>query len=182
LSVREACRIHSFTTKVEEILSTRREAMALSMIGNSVPVKMYARVFMEIASADLMDAQGVRVEALAKSKHGLMDLVDPNLEDADKPLTEAELEEMTHFYPDDPTLAQAQRDDPEWASKREQLLLLGKEPQGVLNGARMRKMDISKRRIKELMHFHISHQECCAMPQRVGTTFLRQRWEGCTCG
>jgi site-specific DNA-cytosine methylase len=85
LSVRAACRIHSFTTKVEEILSTRREAVALAMIGNSIPVKMYARVFINIVSSDWGGQNGeVKVEALEKSTNGMMDLVDPNLEDADK--------------------------------------------------------------------------------------------------
>ena len=162
LSVREACRIHSFTTKVEEILSTRREAVALAMIGNSIPVKMYARVFMNIVSNDWDGPDGeVKVEALEKSTNGMMDLVDPNLEDADKPLTEEELEEVQNFYPDDATLAQAQKDDVEWASKREQLQLLLDEPKATLNETRMRKMGISPKRIKELMHLHLRNDVLC---------------------
>jgi hypothetical protein len=149
---------------VEEILSTRREAVALAMIGNSIPVKMYARVFMDIVSNDWDGQNGeVEVEALEKQIYEWHDGpgIDPNLEGADKPLTEEGLEEVQNFYPGDAALAQAQKDDVEWASKREQLKLLLDEPKATLNETRTRKMGISPKRIKELMHLHMHNDVLC---------------------
>jgi hypothetical protein len=79
-------------------------------------------------------------------------------------MTEEELEEMRHFYPDDDALAAAQQDDPEWNSKREQLQLLLSEPKHLLNEAYMKKLGIGERRIKELSHLEMVGNVLCHVP------------------
>ena len=85
-------------------------------------------------------------------------------ENLTNPMTEEELEEMRHFYPDDDALAAAQQDDPEWNSKREQLQLLLSEPKHLLNEAYMKKLGIGERRIKELSHLEMVGNVLCHVP------------------
>ena len=80
------------------------------------------------------------------------------------PLTADELEEMRHFCPDDEALASAQKDDPEWNSKREQLQILHDEPKHLLNETYMKKLGISDARLKSLSHLQMVGDVLCHVP------------------
>ena len=133
----------------------------MAMIGNSVPVLMYVQVLKQVVKAKLsaLKEQQGQVQATEQD-----DDVSSDEENMTNPLTEEELEEMRHFYPDDEALALAQKEDPEWNLKREQLQLLLNEPKHLLNEAYMKKLGISDRRLKELAHLHMEGDVMCHVP------------------
>ena len=108
------------------------------------------------------------------------DDVSSDEENMTDPLTEEELEKMRHFYPDDEALALAQRMDPEWNSKREQLQLLLNEPKHLLNEAYMKKLGISDRRLKELAHLHMQDDVLCHIPLPRQFYQAAGRWNCCS--
>jgi len=177
LTIAEACRIHSFIKRVEELLTTRREQVAMAMIGNSIPVRMYASVFEQVVKvlstkehqAYLWSTPTMRKNAAREAKAQPVSPADEEDVSSDEenmtnPLTADELEEMRHFYPDDEALASAQKDDPEWNSKREQLQILLDEPKHLLNETYMKKLGIGDARLKSLSHLQMVGDVLCHVP------------------
>jgi hypothetical protein len=122
--VAEAAMLHSLPLHVVRLLQQRREDKALSIIGDTVPICTYARVFQ--AAVDVLESHNKEVLAdlyRARVNRQATHLGSTVLVQAAKP-NHAEEQEgrppydqftpdlVRHIYPNDSTLALAQATDP----------------------------------------------------------------------
>jgi hypothetical protein len=145
LTVAEAAMLHSMPERIIKLLQQRREHKALSIIGDTVPICTYARVFQ--AATAVLDQNKEVLAQLHRDKVAkkaaylksavLVQAAKPKLappgeaegeeEDGRPPYDQFTPDLIRHMCPGDATLALAQSTDPKLNVLREQLLILASD-------------------------------------------------------
>jgi hypothetical protein len=178
LTVAEAAMLHSLPRRIIQLLQQRREDKALSIIGDTVPICTYSRVF-KAATTVLDNNQEVLLQLhnekvarkathlkdavliqAAKPKLGTLCHTQAEEEDGRPPYDQFTPDLIRHMYPNDSTLALAQSTDPKLNVLREKLLMLAadisrSDPKSTLEEAAILAQGISAARVRELEQYEL---------------------------